>query len=478
LFIALARILRYFHSMPNLARGTRFISPSLCFLLLLQACASSVSTADLREGMENGRLEQLEEKLAQVNEERGELTSALNLARVRQLQGRWRDSSQDYEQARRILEEYEQRAIVNVRGLAGSLGSVTLSRGSAGYYGAGYERALLHTLNSLNYLMQGDFSGAAVEIRRMELRQRLWLEEKDQRLRENLEKNAKEKSAAEYSGSNLPPGYSLAELLNDPGTREIMRGYQESFSYALGSLVCRLAGDADYAGVSLRRACALSPLAREMFSNAWGGAGKVPPPSLKPDTQEVTVILLGGLAPALRMEKIRIPNTLTGYLLIDLPAYTPPLRDRLEDINISPELPRIYPLLETDILAYRELSDEMDYEIGAAIGRAVTRAAVSIGGQALAKSNKHTADLAPLIGLFLTLGMDAYAYVTEDNTRNWETLPLHGGIGLGAVPRGSDMEISFAGQTSTVRLSEESRGIILLINQMGKDKVRIDHVQY
>lgn len=474
----------------------------LLLALCLNACSPALSTDVIRSDLAGGNFSSLEYKMAKVDEERNELVTALNLARIHQLQGNWKESIRAYEKARIIIEDYEQRAIVNMRGILSSIGNVTLARSSGGYFGAGYERSLLHTLNSINYLMLGDFSGAAVEMRRMELRQEMWLEEREYRLRANLENEAARKASMQgsqdYDAEHLPPGYTMGSILNDPSMQALISGYQEPFSYSLSSVICRIAGDREYAAVSLRRACMLNRMANEMFCTAWGKdqnpatiseasskslgweprVPQLPRTSAASSTQELTIVVLGGLAPAKKMEQIRIPNSVTGYVLVDLPSYTPVVPAKLPRIEMPGEDFKLYSLLRTDILAYRELKDELNYEIGAAISRAVSRAVISASGQAIASSKDEKNTVAPLVGLLLTVGMDAYATAGADSIRNWETLPANGYMSMLNVPKGAEITVSFANKTQKIAMPDNSRGMIMVISQVENTNVRVDYVAY
>ncbi len=431
------------------------------------------------------------------------MVSALNLARMQQLEGRWRDSIKTYDAALFILEEYERRAVINMRAVLGSVGSVTLARGSGGYYGTGYERSLLHTMNALNYIMLGDFAGAAVEMRRMEMRQELWLEEKEHRLRAAVEAAQRNKSASygtpDYNETSLPPGYSMGQILSSPEIRSMAGGYQDPFSYALSSVLCRIAGDRSYADISLRRACLLSDMANGMFRQAWGAGqntaraeqkmldtyGWLPQTPPLPSKnisgqpmQEVTLLMLGGVGPALKMEQLRVPNVVTGYVLIDLPAYEPPVPARFPSIEVPGNDFKLYSLLRSDVLAYRELYDELSYEISASVARAVTRAALASGGFAAGASKDDSKFLAPVLGLMLSMGMDKYAEADAKNVRNWETLPAAGYMGLFSLPRGAAVDISFAGKTRTVSLPETARGVVIVVSQVETSNVRVDYAAY
>ncbi|MDR1243050.1 MAG: hypothetical protein LBM00_09775 [Deltaproteobacteria bacterium] len=476
-----------------------------CFLLL-GACSARVSTEDIRSSLNAGNYEDLQEKMQTAHEEHQEFVTALNLARVYQLQGRWRESIALYDSGLRILEEYEQRAIINLREALGTVGSILIARGSKDYFGTGYERTLLHTFNSLNYLMLGDFTGAMVEMRKMEQRQELWLAEEERRLQEHLE-DLRERSSANYDDlSGLPANYTMTALLNDPRTKAVARSYQDAFSYSLSAIVCRLAGDPDYAAISLRRAALLDQNARILFSAAWGKgkitAGQWEPvipkaPSAQPslarvlnvlkpssdakgkNSQEISVIVFCGLAPALHMERVRIPAPYIGYVLVDLPAFFPPLQYGTPTVESSTGqgLP-LYALLHTDLLAYRTLKDELRYEVGSAIARAVSRAAIAGATYAAAASNKNTQSFAPLLGALATGIMDLFSSGASQNVRNWELLPAEAYLSQGQVRKGESVRIQIEREMVEIDLPQEANGVIIIVSHAAKAKMRVDYVAY
>ncbi len=539
------------------APRTLLCAAALFCALFLSACASRVGTETIRSSIAAGETFPLLEKMRETHESYQEFVTALNLARVYQLEGQWNMSIAAFDEALIQLEEYENRAIFSMRGIAAGAGTILLARGSQGYYGTGYERSLLHTFNALNYMMLSDFSGAAVEMRKMELRQELWLQESQARLEQNLEKmRTKQNGAPEYSDS-LPAQYSMREILSDPAVRELVNNYQDPFSYALSAIFCRLAGDPGYAAVSLRRAEALDDGAKAMFSAAWdktapargkapapvragargkkrntGAAPSAPPeavpavsrgwttshphvlsaagrethPSVRatespaanpgartpdvpplpptvenqrPSTQDVTIIAFCGLAPALRVEHIRVPFPVIGYLLLDLPSYAGAVRGAspLAEASSGTEL-TFYPLLRTDILAYRTLRDEVRLEIASAVSRALVRAGMAGAAAAAAASNKDTRAIAPLAGYMTTLLLDLFTTPFSASVRNWETLPNIGYLAMAEVGRGATLTLRLGGCESTVSLPEDAGGVIIMATQLSNTNLRVQYVAY
>lgn len=473
----------------------------LGLLLFLPGCSSRVSTADIRADLSRGDYANLQGLMQEAHDKHQELVTALNLGRVLQLQGRWQDSISAFDAGLAILEEYESRALVNMREIFSEAGSILLARGSKGYYGTGYERSLLHTFNAMNYLMLGNFSGAAVEMRKMEERQEAWLAEESYRLQQYIDELDSVDIKPEEDLTGLPGQYSLSAVLNSPEVRSLASTYQDAFSYSLSAVVCRLAGDPDYARVSMRRAALLDDGAYAMFSQNWkrGSATARKPadlsnwqPYLPPlpksgpgsapgsrDWQEVTVVFFEGLAPALQMEHVRIPAPYIGYVLVDLPSYAPPLRGPRPRVESSAgrEI-ALYPLLHTELLAYRTLRDEVRYEIGSAVSRAITRAAISGGVYAAAASNEDTEAYAPLLSFLTTVVMDLVASGSSESVRNWETLPVSGFLGLEKIRRGEKILIKTGVDEAEIEVPAEAGGVFIMVSHITTSRMRVDYVIY
>ncbi|SBV90783.1 conserved exported hypothetical protein [uncultured delta proteobacterium] len=493
--------------------------PLLCLCALLLAlssgCAGRVPTESIRSNLAAGSLEPLEQSLEETHKSYGEFVTALNLARVYQVDGRWADSIKAYNDALVLLEDYESRAVINVRTLLSGAGTVLFSRGADEYYGVGYERSLLHTFNALNYLMLKDFTGAAVEMRRMDKRQEIWLEESQARIEKYLES----KKYLE-SPEDLPPGYSMRDLLLDHDVRGLINNYQDPFSFALAAVLYRLADDSQAADVSMRRAIALSDNANLLFTHCWPGkppgkttgkgSGKdktdaatppaVPrlPLSALPiaenaapasgkkektvDTQEVTVIAFSGLCPALRVEGVRVFFPAIGQILVDLPSYAGPVfgskpavtaRNGAENREIE-----LLPLLRTDVLAYRTLWDEVRMEVTFAVSRALARAGIAATTYAVARSNEDTRDYAPLVATLASALINMLADAMSESIRNWETLPNTGYLAVTDVPRGSTVTVSVGGDKVSMDLPPEVRGVIVMATELSNSNVKVHYVTY
>lgn len=440
---------------------------SLCSAIALNAAV--LTSSQLRFGLSKNSFPSTLADFGSHRSEDDELWYWLDLARLQQANGDFNLSIQSFEKGYAILDEYENRATVSLRNLSSFVGSALLTKGSESYYGKGYERTLMHTLNALNYVMNGDFEGAAVEMRRMEQRQEFWLKESE----EKIKKAAEEKEKAKRQGSeipSIPQGYSMAALLEDSDVREMANNYQDPFSYTLSSIILEISGQSAASGnsaeISLKRALALNPNVTKAFVKSPQGS------ATKPGTKmEVTVIVLAGEAPSLQIEKIRFPIYYASeYTSIDLPSYTLPAND-IDGVTITSGTMRLQPprLLKTDIMAYRTLKDELPGELAKAVVRATTKAITA------KQASDHFGNLG---GFVASLVMDAGSSLVDAGYRNWEVLPNSGYIMQFETRKGGVLSLSMNGHEESLTLPTDKKGAVVFVSYLTPDNIRIDHVAY
>ncbi len=513
----------------------------LAFVLILAflaGCSGKINTHAYRAGVQSGEIEPLRSELVDLTHDSSDLDLYLNLARLYQMEGDWQKSIQACNAAQDVLEEYENRAIYNIRQMTGTVGLFTLAIGSRGYYGAGYERSLLHTVNAINYLMLGDIDAAAVELRKMEFRQEQWLAEVEERLAKIVERDS---FSTVESPDDMPMDQSLRTLLKDPSVQSLVNTYQDPFSYALSALVCDLAGDPQYASVSRGRAVALNSSAQLLFppedakvrapskktsakaarppttegatlagddgalisavpsimgeaaleaasalnaSSSHVPSGRTPPDnalhaqaSLEPLDQEVIIVTLTGLSPALTVKRRRVYAPGIGYAVIDFPGYVPAVSTAHDpSIQANGEELKAVPLLNTNALAHRTLWDEMRYETASAVSRAIVKAGVAYGVYAAASSNKDTRRYAPLIAYATTLLLNAFSTSYDDNLRNWELLPNRGYLTRAVLPAGSHISVAIDGTSQGLDLPLDKKTVIILVSYISRKHMRLDYV--
>ncbi len=437
------------------------------FLSFHSLQATVLSSQQLRSGLSKNDFITTLSYLSTHKSDEDQLWYWLDLARLQQANGEFRASILSFEKAYAILDDFENRATISIRNVGSFLGSSFLSKGSQTYYGKGYERTLMHTLNALNYAMLGDLEGSAVELRRMELRQEFWLQESEEKIKDASD----EKIKAREQGSDIssiPSGYSMGVLLEDADVRAMANNYQDPFSYTLSSIIHDISGLSPLLGnsseISLKRSIALNPESEKVFV-------KLPYSLPSKEKMKITVIVLSGLAPSLKVEKIRFPIFQgASYTSIDLPSYSIPINDiyppSISTSQLSIQPPR---LLKSDLMAYKTLKDELPAELAKSIVRATTKGVVA------KQANDHFGDMG---GLIASLLMDIGSSYSDSGFRNWEMLPNSGYLAQLEAKKGETVTITLNNHQESIMLPSNKKGVIILVSYLTQNNIRIDHVSY
>lgn len=436
---------------------------SILAFFFLTGCTPAVSTQQLQTGVtQKETVSRTIEQMEKDTSAQSEMWHWLNLGRLYQSNKQYDKSIESFGKAEAILDEYEARAEVSMRNVGAGVGSLLFSKGAETYYGKGYERTLMHTLNGLNYAMLGNFEGATVEMRKMEKRQEFWLKESEEKLSETQKK--KSEVQGNPNTDQIPAGYSMGEMLQDPDIRAMANNYQDAFSYALSAVVSRISNDTQYSAISQKRALALSPESAVVFAPS-----KVKAPGLV----DVYVVTFTGQAPVQSIDKIRFPlPSLNYYTVLDLPALKHP-KDDISYVNIYSPLigessaPR---LLKTDKMAYKTLKDELPLEIMKSVVRATTKGVVA----------KQASDHGGLLaGLATSILMDVTSSAMEQSYRNWEMLPNSGYLSKVSAKKGDTIIVKLGGQEYSVLIPQEAKqGSLILISYLSSQNVEVDHVEF
>jgi tetratricopeptide (TPR) repeat protein len=167
---AMRRVLRVASGRPP-ARGSgrqpvSRLAPCLVALVFLGACASpSKLSNQLAHHLESGDYAAGIE-LLEVHKERsfgGKNAFLYHLERGMLLHydGRYADSSQSFERAKRIAEDLYTRSV------SAEAATFMVNDNARPYYGENFERALIHMFSALNYQALGNMDAALVEIRQL-----------------------------------------------------------------------------------------------------------------------------------------------------------------------------------------------------------------------------------------------------------------------------------------------------------------------
>jgi hypothetical protein len=151
-------------------------------------------------------------------------------------------SLQDYDNSRELFkiaedqfEQYEERAKVNARDIAAGAKAAISSDMELPYKGEMFEKVMVNTMLTMNYLFKEDLQGANVEVRRAEIRQKQAIDKHQKELKK-IEKQKKEKKIDDKSLNSIYANYSV---LDEFGSK-VINSFQNGFTYYLGGMVYEL----------------------------------------------------------------------------------------------------------------------------------------------------------------------------------------------------------------------------------------------
>jgi hypothetical protein len=351
----------------------------------------------------------------------------LEHGRVAQLLGQTETSRNDFAVAIAAIRSNEERALVSAGQIGASLASFATNDNALPYVGEGYERVLLHHYQALNYLLEGDLSGAGVEFR--------WANTEQQ---EALKRHAKELDRAEKEAQKRGVGNSAennefqrryAQL--DEVAGRLKNSFQNAYSFYLSGVVYELQGEENDAYIAYKKALEIYPensyvqrdvirLARrlQMDDDLAALAKRFPAlyntmgVAAKRDEGELILLYEEGFVSP--REEIKIPFFVPGGLVtLAFPYYRVTWRDYrpLEVLTGYTLRGRTELLCDVKGLAVKSLQEKMPILLTRQVVRAVSKALA----QQAAKER---------LGAAGQLGMLAYSVISENaDLRSWLTLP-------------------------------------------------------
>ena len=363
------------------------------------------------------------------SERRGNDKILYNLehGRAAQLFRQSETSRNDFAAAIEAIRSNEQRAVVSAGQIGATLASLTTNDNALPYAGEGYERVLLHHYQALNYLLDADLSGAAVEFR--------WANNEQ---REALGRHEKELAKAEHEAQKRNVGNAVqsnefqrryAQL--DEIAGRVKNSFQNAYSFYLSGVVYELLGEENDAYIDYKKALEIYPengyvqrdvlrLARRLQMQDDLAALAKRFPALYNTTGvaaagaagELILLYEEGFVPP--REEIKLPIPLPGGLVtLALPYYRVARRDYrpLEVLSDNALLGRTELLCDVQGLAVKSLQEKMPVLLTRQVVRAVSKGVA----QQAAKEN---------FGVAGQLGVMAYSVISENaDLRSWLTLP-------------------------------------------------------
>lgn len=238
------------------------MSAAMALVLLCAGCSTSSlfvsypgQVTPLLQDLRSGRPVAVEARFGGKADSADRVLYLAERGRIQQIQGNPRASLADYRQAIAAVEAQENEADVTARGAVGQLGAVLANDNALPYRSAGYERVMLHHLQALNYLMAGDVEGAAVEVRRAGMEQRL-----------ALDRHGKEiaKAKADAGSRRLDVGNADQQVAKayaglDEVAGKVKDSFQNAATFYISGVIYELAGQANDAYIDYKKALEIMP---------------------------------------------------------------------------------------------------------------------------------------------------------------------------------------------------------------------------
>jgi hypothetical protein len=365
---------------------------------------------------------------------------------------------QDYTNSSRDLETADKQVemLDFERSTAHEIGRYLFSDNVGPYKARPFEKLFVNTINMVNYLSQGNLSGAKVEARRFAV----------------MQKYLSETSKDDPTVKLLGPGSYFAGFAFEQ-TREFdeaIHYYDEALACApwttLDEPVRRLS---QYAGYSSPR---ISKIAKSGKSE-----------EVDPNTGEVLVIVAYGRVPALKANRVPIGLALTAAGLyldpgqiqaarrlagqglvtwVNFPILEPVQRNYANpSISVDGQPSSLDTITLVDELVREAYKKAEGPIIASAVVRMIARGAVGAGvGTGVGKASNSGA-----LGMLLALGTQAaLAAADTPDTRSWATLPARVAISRVRVPVGKHtVRITANGVTREQQL-EIAKGGFAVVN--------------
>lgn len=340
---------------------------------LLSGCVGNLlrpsddGAKDTRRLVKNGSLKQALERIEQNNNaDEKEILYYLEKGALLALGSRYADANAAWLKADEIVRDWEEAIKTDASKQIDGSGKFS-ARDKTRYDGWDYEKVMLSTQLTLNYLLQGNYERARNGVKKTYAREAFIKE-----LRDKLEQDAKdEKVSADLSQMK---DYPLAEL-DTPEVNKLKNGFQNAFAHYLAGYFFDVTGGWSLADPAYRNALSLAPNSRLIQARL------VARPRPTAQQSDVLFIIESGFAPS--CQSITVPIAVpTPQGKVVTPLAFPALK--AENIGFVPptlsvagqSLP-VETLTNFDTLSRRTLKDQLP----GILQRSVTRAAAKLAAQ-------------------------------------------------------------------------------------------------
>lgn len=476
----------------------------LAALLFLTGCSTVVNAhlqkSDIMSDYVNGEFpaaqEELEYKLrepAWYNSSKvntgDEVMWRVEAGALNCLMGKDELSIRHFERAEALIEDFDDRATVNLRE-AGAEASVLLTNPNAlPYRGWCRDRIMIPVYKAFAYLGKGDEKGFHVELNRLRSNQDAVMDKYEKFFEAEDKAMAKEKARNRTAASSVDPNTVMRDSRNgelsgalDETNAAAHRGYANflnPFSIFLSAYGYARKGSWQNAIVDyerLYRAMPGNPLVRQYYVTGLRKTGRVIPPELSGippldfplENDNVLVVFANGRGPALRQIALYIPVIIPGYYTTVATVAWPvcefyPAPFRTLHLTADGKNLATVPITDMDGILAAEYNKRLPGMIlRICLSTAVKEIGAFVATRAAAQANGWA-------GAATAVGTSIYkvAFNTAD-TRTWEILPKEFQVAQFPMPKDRKLTLGGDGRSPlTIRFPDNAGSAIVSVNAPG-----------
>lgn len=397
----------------------------------------------------------LPELAAEISSRDG-LLYAQEAGRVAQVGGDFKASQSYYQAAIAAYGRFDDKALVSVSDLGANAGSLVLNDNVIPYRGPGFERIMVHQYQALNYLMQNDFDGALVEVRRANELQALE-QKRYEKSKDSVKAMANGTVDAEMNRLGQQAGSVTSSFLN-------------AYSYYTTGLLHELLGEENDAFIDYRKAAQIFPgnryleqdlvrLAKQLsmpqydeFKARFGDA-RLP----KQDEGQLVVLVERGFVP--EKQALTVPFTIDGnWLTVSLPTYgggfgpVPPA----SIVGLDKPLTTA-PIANIDALAINALKEDMPMLLLRQAARVYAKSELTRSVESDSKKRRNDFDGA-------AVAMQIFNVLSEQaDRRSWLTLPRQAQIARSYAKAGQ-YRLSLGGANTDIKIAPGQTTLVWAID--------------
>jgi hypothetical protein len=203
-----------------------------------------------------------------------DLLNNLELGELHRLNGDIKESTAAWNKADEKIEAWENESRLNVKDVAGNVGSFLMNDSKRTYDGKDFEKTIISTRLALNYIAEKDFQSARVKIVNVAEREELIAT-----LREKAFVAAEEEAKAKGATTKFDPkdikGYPF-EIFDDPAVKKLRNGYQNAFAWYLTGFIHEALREPSLATPAYQKALQINPDV-QLFKTSLNATGRTAP---------------------------------------------------------------------------------------------------------------------------------------------------------------------------------------------------------